>query len=96
MVGIEGIIPGAPDPASPTRAGARELPVGRRTESVQDTVLLSPEGQAASRVVQRVDPTELEIERIARAKRNIEQGAHRLQSVLRQVAARVSRYIEVG
>jgi anti-sigma28 factor (negative regulator of flagellin synthesis) len=63
------------------------------------TVAFSAEGQEASEVAQLAQrvaqESEVRAEMVAEAKQNLEEGTHRMQDVVRFVAARLTRYVDM-
>jgi hypothetical protein len=96
MVGLNGI-GSAPEPANTTQPGARGTREAARTVLERDGVKLSTEAKDMSEAVRLANthPTSAEIraEQIAQARHRLEQGAHRIQSFVRVVAARMSGYL---
>ncbi|HPJ98437.1 MAG TPA: flagellar biosynthesis anti-sigma factor FlgM [Candidatus Hydrogenedentes bacterium] len=97
MVGVNGI-PGVPEPSTVRKAEAaapvRQAPAG---VPAADGVEISLEAQAAARAVQaerlQAAGEDVRAERVAEAKRNLEQGAHRVQEVVKLVAARMTKQL---
>lgn len=97
MVGVNGIV-NVPEPSNVRKA---EAAVPRKdaatANKAADGIAISREGQAAAEAVQamRQDSlgAEVRAERIAEAKRNLEQGTHRVQEVVKLVAARMAKQL---
>jgi anti-sigma28 factor (negative regulator of flagellin synthesis) len=99
MVGILGI-GGVPELANTTPAAVREKRDDLEKGLVRDDVLISQQALDASRITRTSGSSapnaeELQAQRVAQAKQNIEKGAYRVQQVVRQVAARISRFVIV-
>lgn len=99
MVGIFGI-GGIPEPANPRRVEGFNQNAGTARSVTRDEVLISAEAQdaaAINRLVQEANKKaeEIRAERVAQVKKSLEQGTYKVQEVVLQVAARVSRYIEL-
>ena len=99
MVGIEGIS-GIRQSANTGRGEDRRQRVSTQHTAPHDEVQFSSDARRAeeiSRLVAQVNgQSVVRAERVAEAKRDIEQGAYRLQSVVLQVAARVSGHVELS
>jgi len=100
MVGVQGI-GSIPEPANPRRA--QQLAGGLDAADVEahDEVRISPAGQEAASVARLLEEAErqaeVRAEHIAEVKASLERGTYKLQEVVLQVAARVSRYVrELG
>ncbi|MEA3364223.1 MAG: flagellar biosynthesis anti-sigma factor FlgM [Candidatus Hydrogenedentes bacterium] len=97
MVGVNGIV-NVPEPSNVRKA---EAPAPRQDVAAAnknaDGIAISREAQAAAEAVQaaRQDSpgAEVRAERIAEAKHNLEQGTHRVQEVVKLVAARMAKQI---
>ena len=63
----------------------------------QDALSISPEARMASNIVQFSeaikDLPEVRQERVEQARKNVEEGNHRVTEVVRLVASRMSRYV---
>ncbi|MBM3288848.1 MAG: flagellar biosynthesis anti-sigma factor FlgM [Candidatus Hydrogenedentes bacterium] len=96
MAGIQGIV-GLTAPAGPGPAGERpNRRAGSRTDlALLDQVSFSAEAKGAAEASRLAASAadELRTQAVEEARRNIEQGAYKLQSVVRLVAARVSPYL---
>ena len=96
MVGLNGIL-GIPQPANTNQPKARGGVRDDQGNAAQDSVELSNQTQEASRADQLAEQSkaesEVRAERVAKAKENIENGTYKMQSVVRIVAARMSKYI---
>ena len=99
MIGVQGI-GGVPEPANSNRADAHEKSSGVRQTSifVRDEVQLSEEALAASRLTEMIEQAEernaeVRAERVAELKSKLEQGSHKVNAVVRFVAARVSSVV---
>jgi len=101
MVGIYGIT-GIPEPATTTPEPARgKRPAVRADEASsveQDQIVLSPEAHQASAAARFVEAAkarseEIRAERITEARKQLEEGAYRIQEVVLAVAARVSQFL---
>ena len=101
MVGIYGIN-GIPEPATTTPEPARgkrpQVRADVPSSSGQDHVELSAEAQqvsAAARLVEaaKAKSEEIRTDRIAEARKQLEEGTYRIQEVVLAVAARVSSYL---
>jgi anti-sigma28 factor (negative regulator of flagellin synthesis) len=88
-------------PARPGRIEREEMQ-RRRAEALagpgaQDEVQISPQARMASNIVQFSEAIknlpEIRADRVQAARENIERGMYRVQDVVREVAARVSRYV---
>lgn len=99
MVGIERIS-GIRQPAENKRADDRSKQERNIGAFEPDDVAISPEGQRLSAVGRYIKEAnandEFRAKRIEEARKNLEKGTHQVQLVLRQVAARISPYIELG
>jgi hypothetical protein len=64
---------------------------------IADTVAFSEAGKGASEVAklaqEAVRESEVRAEMVAKAKQDLEEGTHRMQDVVRFVAARLTRYV---
>ena len=97
MVGVNGI-PGVPEPSTVRKAEAtapvRQAPVAAQAA---DGVEISLEAQATARAAQAArlqsPGDDVRAERVAEAKRNLEQGTHRVQEVVKLVAARMAKQL---
>ncbi len=97
MVGVNGIV-NVPEPSNVRKAEAqaprKDVVVAN---AATDGVDISREAQAAAVAVQvvRLDSpgAEVRAERVAEAKRNLEQGTHRVQEVVKLVAARMAKQL---
>jgi len=97
MVGIQGL-GGIPEPANNRQAQGKDRPTAPVTpESADDGVSISNEAaQAATAgniIRQSGQADVIREERIEQAKQNIEEGIYRVQEVVLQVAARLSRFV---
>ena len=96
MVGMYGI-DGVSELVNTKRAQPREKPAVPPKAAKEDQISLSHEAEetlAAARLgASGRAETDARAERIQCAKKNIEDGAYRVQEVVRLVAARISRYI---
>ncbi len=97
MVGIQGIS-GVPEPTGPRPAPGRGTPPPTSDSTPTDGTSFSPEASKAAQVQSLISSAEgqsdLRVEKVAEAKANIEQGTHKLQEAVLQVAARVSQIID--
>ena len=97
MVGVNGIV-SVPEPSNvrKTEASAPRTD-GAAARGAADGVKISREAHVAAEAVQaaRVDSAGAQIraERVEQAKRNLEQGAHRVQEVVKLVAARMANQL---
>ncbi len=95
MTGIQGI-PGVPEPVGGNRVEGRSRAPAPSTGPEPDGLQISPE--AAQAAAARVAPTdgrsEIREERVAAARQQLEEGTHRLQEVVLDVAARLSRFVD--
>jgi len=97
MVGVNGIV-AVPEPSNVRKAEASApLRDAVAASPAADGVDISPEAQAAAQAAQAArlqSPGEdVRDERVAEAKRNLEQGAHRVQEVVKLVAARMTKQL---
>ena len=97
MVGVNGIV-NVPEPSNVRKAEAPAPRNGGVAANVAaDGFDISREAKAAAEAVQamRLDApgAEVRAERVAQAKRNLQQGAHRVQEVVKLVAARMSKQL---
>ncbi len=97
MVGVNGIV-AVPEPSNVRKAEAAAPPRDVVAASpAADDVDISPEARAAAQAVQAAllqSPGEdVPAERVAEAKRNLELGAHRVQEVVKLVAARMTKQL---
>jgi anti-sigma28 factor (negative regulator of flagellin synthesis) len=101
MVGIYGIS-GIPEPANttsePTREKRNQVQAEVLSSTEQDHIVLSAEAQQASAAARFVEAAkakseEIRAERIAEARKQLEEGTYKLQEVVLAVAARVSRFL---
>jgi hypothetical protein len=97
MVGITGIGNLNGPQQARTVKDARDLPTGERGQEKQDGFQISPEGSEAVEVArfakESARATEIRQERIEAAKKNLEQGRHRVEEVVNAVAATLVGYI---
>ena len=97
MVGIQGIA-GVPEPVGGPRAQGRGESSAPSTGPSTDGLDISPQGSqaaaAATRAAATVGQNEIREERVAEARQRIEDGTHRLQEVVLDVAARLSKFVE--
>ncbi len=98
MVGIQGVN-GAPEPVGPKQVSSdRNRAPQTPAAPSQDGVEISAQASRAAAVQNAVqaasNQSEIREELVAEAKDRIEQGAHRLQEVVLQVAARVAQFVE--
>ncbi len=95
MVGLEGI-GGVKRPANTEPADLRSKKAARTPASVdKDSVAISSKAQGAAEATRLagIEDPELRMERVERARANIEKGTYKMQSVVRMVAARMSKYL---
>jgi len=99
MVGIERIS-GIRQPADTKRADGRSREVETLDAIALDDVQISPEAQRAAEAARLLEQNdsqnEMLAERIAEAQANLEKGTYKVQSVVLQVAARISRYVQLS
>lgn len=97
MVGIQGVS-GLPEPAGPRQTPGRPATPSGQTTSSSDGVDFSPEAakaaQAQSFVAATQHQPDIRTERVEEARVKIEQGTHKLQEVVLQVAARVAQFVD--
>lgn len=99
MVGATGI-GGVPDITTTEQRQPRVKRTECASSATQDSVAISPEAQHAAKTAQwatmAAQESDLEEQRIAEARARLEEGIHRMNRVVREVAARVCKYISVG
>ena len=100
MVGVQGI-GSIPEPANPRRAQGRASGFDAAGAEARDEVRISPVAQEAASVARLIEEAErqaeVRAEHVAEVKASLERGTYKLQEVVLQVAARVSRYVrELG
>lgn len=101
MVGIYGVT-GIPEPpasihSEPAR-GRRPQTLSVDSNQDSDQITFSPEAQEASEAAKFIEAAkerseEIRAERIAAARKQLEEGTYRLQQVVLVVAARVSTFV---
>ena len=99
MIGVRGI-GGVPEPANSNQANVRSKPsIIRQTSTLgRDDVRISDEALAASRLADFVEQAEerseeTQAERLDQLRAKLEQGSHKVNQVVKTVAARVSSYV---
>lgn len=96
MVAIDRII-GIRERTDAKRTDERPAAVARGDAGAHDGVRISPEAHRAAEVAQLLETSEsggaIRAEQVAQARAALEQGTYRLQRVVLQVVARVSRYV---
>ena len=98
MVGIQGIA-GVPEPVGGARVQGRSKTPAPSTGPSTDGLDISPQAaQAATAAATRAAATdgqsEVREERVAEARQRLEEGTHRLQEVVLDVASRLSKFVE--
>jgi len=97
MAGIQGIV-GLSAPSGPTPAGERSAKRGesRTVGDSTDNVSFSSEAQDAADAARLAASSADEIRksRVEQARKQIQEGAYKLQSVVELVASRVSAYLD--
>ena len=97
MAGIQGIA-GLPEPVGGTRVQGRSKAPAPSIGPSTDGIEISPQAAQASAAAPRATATdgqsEVRLERVAQARQRIEDGTHRLQEVVLDVAARLSKFVE--
>ena len=97
MVGVNGIV-NVPEPSNVRKAEAqaprRDVTAANKSA---DGFAISREAQAAAEAAQAMrlesPGAEVRAERVAEAKHNLEQGTHRVQEVVKLVAARMAKQL---
>jgi len=96
MVGVEGI-GRIPEPASPKRAQRHAGHSEAAPVAARDEMRLSPAAQDAADVARLLAEAErqaeIRTERVAEVNASLERGTYKLQEVVLQVAARMSKYV---
>ncbi len=92
MAGIQGIA-GLPEPVGVTRAQGRSKAPAPSIGPSTDGFEISPQAAQASAAATD-GQSEVRLERVAEARQRIEDGTHRLQEVVLDVAARLSKFVE--
>ena len=100
MVGVQGI-GSIPEPANPRRVQGRASGFDAAGAEARDEVRISPTAQEAVSVARLLKEAErqavVRAEHIAEVEASLERGTYKLQEVVLQVAARISRYVrELG
>ncbi len=97
MAGIQGIV-GLAVPTGTSPTGERPAKRGetKSDSGTFDRVVISSEAQGAAAAARLAASTSDEVRhhRVEQARKSIEEGAYRLQSVVELVASRVSRYLD--
>ncbi len=95
MTGIQGIA-GVPEPVGGNRVEGRSRAPAPSTGPEKDGLEISPQAAkaAATRVAPADGQSEVRQERVAQARQQLEEGTHRLQEVILDVAARLSKFVE--
>ena len=97
MVGIQGIA-GVPEPVGGARVRGRSNAPAPSIGPSTDGIEISPQAAQASAAATRATATdgqsEVRLERVVAARQRIEEGAYRLQKVVLEVAARLSKFVE--
>lgn len=96
MAGIQGIA-GVPEPLGGSRVQGRSKAPAPSTGPEPDGLQISPQAAqaaAAAHVAATDGHSEIRQERIAEARQQLEKGTHRLQEVVLDVAARLSKFVE--
>jgi flagellar biosynthesis anti-sigma factor FlgM len=94
MVGIQGI-GNVPEPIGP-KSGAGKAKETEKSTVSTDNVSISSEAAQAAEIIQAATAagvSEIRQERVEEARANIEQGTYKVQDVVRQVAARLTKYL---
>ncbi len=95
MVGIQGI-GGTSGPANAKQVSGRSRAHTAAAPPAKDGIEFSGEAQQASQVARfkELSPGDvIREDRVAQAKQNLEQGIHRVQEVLLQVANRLAAFV---
>ncbi len=97
MVGIQGIVPVA-EPANPRRvterAAQQAVAANPGARDEVDISLQAQDASAMARLMSQAEPkTEIHAEKVAKVRKALEQGSYRVQQVVLQVAARISKYL---
>ncbi len=93
MAGIQGIA-GVPEPVGGTRVQGRSKAPAPSTGPSTDGLDISPQAAQAASVSAASGQSAIREDRVAEARQRIEEGTHRLQEVVLDVAARLSRFVE--
>lgn len=96
MSGIQGIA-GVPEPVGGSRVEGRSRAPAPSTGPETDGLQISPQAAqaaAATHVAPADDHSEIRQERVAEARQQLEEGTHRLQEVVLDLAARLSKFVE--
>ena len=90
-------IGGIPEPVAPRRQGTQAPRVEREDAASRDEVSISPEAQQAATAGKLVEISkqaeEIRTEKVAQARRNLEEGTYRVQATVLQLAARISQFV---
>jgi len=95
MVGIHGIGQ-TYEPANPRRAEDRNKNTAASATTYRDQICFSKQAQSAATItdwLSKSSDNDVRAEKLAEITHSLEQGSYRLQQVLLQTAARVSRYL---
>ena len=97
MVGIQGIA-GVPEPVGGNRVQGRSKAPAPSTGPEPDGLQISPQAAkaaaAATQVASTDSQSEIRQERVTEARQRLEEGTHRLQEVILDVASRLSKFVE--
>ena len=97
MAGIQGIT-GVPEPVGGSRVQGRSRAPAPSTGPETDGIEISPQAAQAAAAATHLAPTdgqsEIRQERVAEARQRLEEGTHRLQEVVLNIAARLSKFVE--
>jgi anti-sigma28 factor (negative regulator of flagellin synthesis) len=96
MVGLVQI-GGSSEPANPTQAGERARKADTAASVVKDEVRISQTGLETAALARSAGESEADIraERVAQVQETLDHGTYRLQRVLIEVAARITKYLSL-
>lgn len=100
MVGIYGIGM-TPEPANPRRVNGYTKQADTQDTAARDVVLISQEAQSAAEDAATISKfvglsekqAEIREERVAQVRESLEKGTYKVQQVVLQVAARITKYL---
>lgn len=96
MIGIQGI-GGVPEPTGPKQTPGRPKEPEKTAPSAGDDVLISDAAEKAASadviLQQSGEMSDVRQERIDQARQSIEDGTYKVQDVVRQVAARLTKFV---
>lgn len=95
MVGIQGIA-GVPEPVGGNRVQGRSKAPAPSTGPEPDGLQISPQAAKAATATQMAatdSQSEIRQERVAEARQRLEEGTHRLQEVILDIATRLSKFV---